>query len=258
VKFHMVIALLLAVLPAQAHMGPPPEAGISYDQHVGARVATTLPFVDASGAPRTLGSAMQAMPTVLLLGYVRCKDLCSLAVPAAAKALDEAGLVPGRDYRAVFASIDAREGPQVLAHGTDRVPAADRRGWAFLGGNDASVRALAKTVGFHYRYEPERDAFAHPEGLVVLSPEGLVSRYLFGMRFDPADMRLALAEAGRGRTGSVADQLLLLCYHFDPATGEYTLAIFNALRGLIVACALAAGFFAWRMVRQRAAQGGAA
>jgi len=117
---------------------------------------------------------------------------------------------------------------------------------------------LAKTVGFHYRYEPERDAFAHPEGLVVLSPEGLVSRYLFGMRFDPADMRLALAEAGRGRTGSVADQLLLLCYHFDPATGKYTLAIFNALRGLIVACALAAGFFAWRMVRQRAAHGGAA
>jgi protein SCO1/2 len=177
--------------------------------------------------------------------------LCSVALPAAARTLERTGLAPGRDYRAIFASIDAREGPEVLSQGAERIPAADRSAWSFLGGNDASVRTLARAVGFRYRYEAERDAFAHPEGLVVLSPGGRISRYLFGASVQPSDLRLALAEAAQGRTGSLADRLLLLCYHFDPATGRYTTTILTALRLLVAACAVAAAAFAWRTVRRR-------
>lgn len=251
-----IVALALA-FPAWAHVGPHPEAGIAFDQNLGARVEATLPFIDAQGAHTTLGDAMAAKPAVLLLGYIACKDLCSVTLPATAQALDGAGLVPGRDYRAVFASIDPREDAPTLATGYHRLPAADRIAWSFLGGNEASAKALASSVGFHYRYESERDAFAHPEGIVVLDADGRIARYLFGASFDPADLRLALTEAGQGRTGSLSDRLLLLCYHFDPATGRYSARILDALRILIGVCAVAAGVFAWRIAWPRVPPGGA-
>lgn len=248
----MIVFAAATCLQAAAHPGPHPEEGIAFEQHVGARVPLGLPFVDARGEHATLGDALAHKPAVLLLGYVACKDLCATTLPGVAEALDHAGLRAGRDYRAVFASIDSREGSDVLAGGLQRIPAHDRDGWRFLGADDASVRVLARTVGFRYRYERDRDAFAHPEGIVVLSPDGVVSRYFFGVRFDPADLRLALAEAGQGRTGALADRLLLLCYHFDPASGRYTARIVEALRLLGAACLAAFAFAGWRMWRRRA------
>lgn len=242
---------LLLALAAHAHVGPHPEAGVAFDQHVGDAVETDLAFLDAKGERETLRQAIGGKPTVLLLGYLGCKDLCSLALPGTAEALDRAGLKPGRDYRAIFASIDPREQAQTLATGYERVAPADRGAWSFLGGSQASVAALASRVGFHYRYEAGRDAFAHPAGIVLLSPDGRISRYLFGVSFDPADLRLGLTQAGQGRTGSLSDRLLLLCYHFDPATGRYTTRILDALRVLIALCAAGAGIFAWRVVRAR-------
>jgi protein SCO1/2 len=242
---------------AAAHVGPHPGAGIGFEQHLGAHVPLALPFVDERGERTTLHDALAHAPAILVMGYVRCRDLCSLAVPGTAEALDRAGLRAGTDYRAVFASIDAREDAQALAAGMARIPPVDRAGWRFVGGDDASARALADAVGFRYRYERDRDAFAHPAGLVVLSPDGLVSRYFFGVRFEPADLRMALAEAGQGRTGRISDRLLLLCYHFDPATGRYTPRVWDALRLAIAVFAAGAGLLAWRAVRQRKAAAGA-
>ena len=257
-RFEKALGVLAmsAAFNAAAHVGPHPEAGIEFEQHLGAHVPLALPFVDERGERTTLQSALAGAPAVLVMGYVRCRDLCSLAVPGTAEALDRAGLRAGRDYRAVFASIDAREDANALVTGMARVPAADRNGWRFVGGNEASARALAEAVGFRYRYERDRDAFAHPAGFVVLSPDGLVSRYFFGVRFEPADLRLALAEAGQGRTGRISDRLLLLCYHFDPATGRYTPRIRDALRLAIAAFAAAAGLLAWRARRRRKAAAG--
>ena len=253
---HGVLAMS-AAFAAAAHVGPHPEAGFEFEQHIDAHVPLALPFVDERGERTTLRDALAHAPAILLMGYVRCRDLCSLTVPGTAEALDRAGLRAGRDYRAVFASIDAREDGPALAGGMARVPAADRSGWRFVGGNDASARALAEAIGFRYRYERDRDAFAHPAGLVVLSPDGLVSRYFFGVRFEPADLRMALAQAAQGRTGGITDRLLLLCYHFDPATGRYTPRIWEAVRLAIAAFAAAAGLLAWRAVRKRKARAGA-
>jgi protein SCO1/2 len=250
-----LIFVMLAAAPALAHVGPDPQAGIAFDQHLGAKVRADLAFVDARGERTTLGQAIADKPSILLLGYVRCKDLCSVTLPSATRALEGSGLAPGRDYRAIFASIDPREGATVLEQGVERIPVEDRAAWSFIGGSDASAHALAKAVGFHYRYEPDRDAFAHPEGIVVLSPHGRISRYFFGASFEPSDLRLALAEAGQGRTGRLSDRLLLLCYHFDPSTGRYTVRILDALRVLIGLCAIVAAIFAWRIAWPRDARG---
>lgn len=254
----IALVLALAAFAANAHVGPHPEAGISFDQRVGARVPLSLPFRDRRGARTTLGDALDGKPAVLVLGYARCKDLCSVTLPGTAQALDRAGLTAGRDYRAVFTSIDPREDATALQEAVERIPSTDRAGWSFLGGDDGSVRTLARTVGFHYRYEPERDAYAHPEGIVVLSPDGLVSRYFFGASFDPGALKRALADAGGGRRGGIAQQLLLLCYHFDPATGRYTPRVLLMMRVLIGLCAVGAATCAFRVVRGRRHRGSAA
>jgi protein SCO1/2 len=246
----LVMALAaIAAAAVHAQPGPHPEAGVGFEQRPGAALPMQAPFVDARGSATTLARALDGRPAVLVLGYARCPELCGTVVPGVAEALDRAGLSPATDYRAIFASLDARETPASLAEMALRVPARDRDGWRFLGGNEASVREVARAAGFDYRYEPERDAFAHPAGLVVLTPQGTVARYLFGVRFDPSDLRLALVQARAGRTGGLADRLLLLCYHYDPVTGRYSAAILDALRLLAVACAMAAAALAWRWRR---------
>jgi protein SCO1/2 len=227
-------------------MGPHPEEGVGFDQHIGAQVSLERRFVDSTGAATTLGDAIGAKPTLLVLGYAHCHELCETTVPGVAEALDRSGLVAGRDYHAMFVSIDARENAATLSDGKARVPAADRDAWRFIGGNGEGVRQLAQTVGFRYRYEKERDAFAHPAGFVVLTPQGVVSRYFFGVRFDPPQVRRAVGEAGRGATGSLSDRLLLLCYHFDPLTGRHSAAILEALRAAGFAAVLGMAILLWR------------
>ena len=242
-----------AALCAHAHVGPHPEEGVGFEQRPGMQVPLDAAFIDADGARLALRDAIDARPSVLVLGYAACKDLCTATLPGISGALDRAGLVPGVDYRAVFASIDARESPAMLAEVAQRVPVADRAAWRFLGGDATSVKRVADAVGFHYRYEPGRDAFAHAAGLVVLTPRGGVSRYLFGVSFEPAQVRAALSEARGGGIAALTSRLVLLCYHFDPATGRYSSAILDGLRGLIAACAIGAMLFAWRGLRRRKA-----
>jgi protein SCO1/2 len=248
-----VVVSLAMSLAAHAHMGPHPEAGVGFDQHIGARVPIGARFVDARGRSTTIREAIAGKPALLVLGYAHCHELCATTVPGVAEALDRAGLTPGRQYRALFVSIDAREDPVALSEALARVPDADRVGWRFLGRNDEAVRDLAQAVGFRYRYETDRDAFAHPAGFVVLTPDGTVSRYFFGVRFEPADVRHALEAASRGATGSLTDRLLLLCYHFDPLTGRYSAAIVGLLRAIGIACVLAMALALWRSRKRGAA-----
>ena len=235
---------------ASAHDVTRPAEGVALEQHPGARIAPGLPFVDERGRATTLSHALGGRPGVIVLGYVTCTDLCPVTLANAARALREGGLVPAQDYAALFVSIDPRDDPAALAKAKARdLPPQSQAGWTFLA-NAGSARELARDVGFRFRHDDDPDAIAHAAGFVVVTPQASVSRYFTGVRFDPSDVRLAITQAGRGRVGSVVDRLVLLCYHFDPTTGKYTLRVLTLLRIAIACCFAAAALYAWRRLRR--------
>jgi protein SCO1/2 len=173
--------------------------------------------------------------------------LCGLVLRGAARGLLELGWTPEKEYRVVTVSFDprdtteaAREKRQSTLAALGR-PLASPGEWPFLTGDEASIRALADTLGFRFAYDARVDAYAHPAAIFALTPDGRVSRYLYGVDFPARDLRLALTEAGEGRSGSIVDRVLLTCYRFDPASrrfGPY-IAGFMRLGGAFILVAVA-------------------
>jgi len=245
-------ALVAAPAAAWAH-GPDPAQGVGFAPRLGAQLPVQLTFTDDAGRDLPLARALGGKPAVLVLGYLACKDLCPTTLAGVTQALDASGLAPGRDYRAVFVSIDPRETlADLRREKVARIAAVSRTAWTFLRGDARAVDRLARAEGFRYRYEPERDAFAHAAGFAVVTPEGVVSRDFPGVRFDARAVGTALREAGQGGIGAPPSPLLLLCYHFDPLTGRYTLAVLGALRAAIAVFLAGAAFWAWRLRARRA------
>ena len=222
-----VLALLLFPLSAWA------LADVSFDEHPGASVPGAAAFREGR-----LGDYYGRSPVVLVLGYLGCVNLCGTTLTGVDEALRGTGLRADRDYTALFASIDPRD---------EKAPPERRPGWHFLTGAAAAAR-VAEAVGFRYRFEEESGQFAHPAGFVVLTPQGVVSRYLEGVRFDPADLRKAIDAAGKGETQSRFDRLLLVCFH-DPLGAKNTAAVMNGVRIAMALLVLGAGFLAWRRLR---------
>jgi protein SCO1/2 len=185
-----------------------------------------------------LGDYLGTRPLVLVLGYERCANLCGTTLDGVALALRDTGLAAERDYTGLFVSVDPRD---------EKAPREGRAGWHFLTGA-ASAAALAKAVGFDYRYDPDSGEFAHPAGFFVLTPQGEVARYFMGVRFDAAELRRALGDAALGRTQGSFERLLLLCFH-DPAIGRHTAAVLNGVRIAMALFLAALGFLAWRKLR---------
>jgi protein SCO1/2 len=224
---------------------PPPQVGI--DQHLGAVVPLHLPFKDEHGHRVTLGEVTAGKPTILVMAYYRCPMLCTEVLNGLLRVLRATPDTAGDAFSVVIVSFDPREKPPLAAvkkatylqeYGR---PGAEN-GWHFLTGDPLAIATLADTVGFRYEYDPKTEQYAHGSGLVVLAPDGTVCRYLFGVKFDPRDLRLSLSEASDGKVGSPADQVLLLCYQYNPATGTYTFQIMKAVRLLsgVVLAGLAA------------------
>jgi len=244
-----VLILLLSV-PAFAH-GPDVLAGVGFDQHPGAQLPKDVALVNDAGRNMTFGQELGGKPSVLVLGYLACKDLCPTTLAGLTHALDASGMKAGRDYRGLFVSIDPREKVAMLAREKgERIPRGDRAAWTFLRGESGSVTKIADAVGFRYRYEPGRDAFAHAAGFAVVTPAGKVSRYFLGVAYDPSSLASALRDAGRDTVAAPASPLLLLCYHFDPTTGRYTLRILDILRAAIAVFFAGIAFVAWRRWRR--------
>jgi protein SCO1/2 len=221
--------------PLSAHALPPILNDVGFDQRLGAVVPRALTFVDEHGARVALGSLFGARPVVLAFSQYRCPNLCPLVLEGLAAGLRQTALRLGADYTLVTVSLDPREDAssastrkRMIAAGY--FPRATREGWRALTGDPASIDRLAGAVGFHYVYDRATDQFAHPTGVVVLTPDGRVARYLFGMDYPARDLRLALTEASGGRIGSLVDHVLLACYRYDVATGRYTPAVMTALR----------------------------
>jgi protein SCO1 len=209
------------------------EIGITPPQD--AKVPLDLSLVDADGHHVRLGDLLQTRPSVLHLVYYECPMLCKLSGDGLLRALPALSLKPGEDFNMLTVSFDPREGPALSKRA--REVAIERcgreaveKGWHFLTGDAESTRRLCEAVGFRYRYDEKTNQFAHASGAFVLTADGTLSRYLSGVEYSPRDLRLALVEASAGKVGTAADQVLLLCYMYDPITGKYGLAIMTAVR----------------------------
>ena len=252
-------ALLALGAPAAAQLmtGPkPPE--VSWSQELGAGLPLGARFVDHEGRALALGECFGDRPVVLALVYYECPMLCGLVLEGLVKALRAVDFTTGEDFDVLVASIDPGETPELAA--AKRASALDAFGlapgapeaaaWRFLVGEESEIRALTEAVGFGYSYVPERDEWAHPAGVTVLTPGGKVSRVLFGVEFAPRDLRLALVEASEGAIGTPIDQVLLRCFHYDPARGKYGFAILSVVRVLGVLTVAALAFFVLRWTRR--------
>jgi protein SCO1 len=252
----IVAACLLAALsaaPARAQYNGVPKSGqmtksgmpagitpadlrkVAFEQKLGAHVPLDLPFRDETGRGVQLSQYFTGRPVILALVYYECPMLCVQALNGLVRSLKVLALEPGRDYEIVTVSFNPAETPeQAAAKKAEYVTRLQKpgasEGWHFLTGNEASIRLLTEAVGFHYVYDADTKQYAHPTGMIVLTPEGRPSKYIFGIDYGPRDIRLALVEASDHKVGTPADRLLLYCYHYDPATGKYGLALLNVLR----------------------------
>jgi protein SCO1/2 len=253
-----MIGFLLSALLAASPRGQDAaqvtrEVGI--DQRLGEHVALDLPFVDESGREVRLGEFFGPRPVVLALVYYRCPMLCTQVLDGVVRALRAVRLEPGTDYEIVVLSIDPKETPAIAAQTRARCAAEyggknGERGWHFLVGQEPSIRALAGQTGFRYLYDPKSGQFAHASGFFVLTPKGVLSRYFYGLEHSSKDLRLALVESSEERIGTLVDQVLLLCFHYDPTTGRYGFAILNGIRALGILTVAAIGTFLYVMLRR--------
>ncbi|HVX84897.1 MAG TPA: SCO family protein [Phycisphaerae bacterium] len=261
----LAAALLLSALPAHAEVPtastrPAQLSGVKIVQLLGHKVPGDIQFRDENGNTVTLAQLQSGRPVVLALVYFSCPALCTVILNNTLSTLKVMPLTLGKDYDVWTISFDPRETSAVASEKHDEyVRAYDRTkyfgnaapvgntgpNWHFLTGDQANITRLTQAVGFHYKWDAASQQFYHPAGLTILSPDRTISRYFFGVNFDPTDLRLSLDEAAHGKIGSVTDTILLCCYHYDPTTGRYGLAIvrllqiFGALTILVIGGALA-------------------
>jgi protein SCO1 len=253
--FGLSLALLPALAAAQMGAAPPPRPAtpgvlqeVGFDQRLGESVPLDLAFTDEAGRSVKLADYFGKKPVVLSLVYYDCPMLCTLGLNGLAGALEVLSFVPGQEFEVLTVSFDSRETPALAAAKKKAYMARYRRpgahaGWHFLTGSDESIAALTRAVGFRYVWDEATRQFAHPAGVVVLTPEAKISHYLFGVEYAPKDLRLALVAAASGRIGNAADQLLLYCYSYDPQNGRFSASILNVVRLLGVLTVAGLGAF---------------
>ncbi len=215
----------------------PKEAdGADIVEHLEAQLPLDLTFVDERTNTVRLGDYFgQGKPVLLTLNYYSCPMLCTLQLNGLVEGLRGLEWTAGNEFEIVTVSINHRESPALAfekkkTYVTEYGREAAGEGWHFLvGQNDAIVR-LAETVGFQYEYDPQTGQYAHPAVAWIITPEGRVSRYLYGVQFDPQTLRYSMVEASQGRVGTAMDRLLLLCFHYDETRGRYAPAAMNIMR----------------------------
>jgi protein SCO1/2 len=256
----LIVAALPTILAAQ-QMGIPATSvpiimqGVGIDQNLNAQIPLELTFKDETGHMVRLGQFFRGKPVVLALVYYECPGLCDLVLNGLSHAMEQISLNVGSDYEVVTVSFNPQETWQLAgAKKANYVEKYQRTGaqagWHFLTGQKDAIKTLADTVGFHYNWDPVSKQFAHASGIMVLTPEGKIARYFYGIQYKPRDFRLGLVEASANKIGTPADQVLLFCYHYDPTTGKYGMAITQVTRALGTATVLALGAFVFIMLRR--------
>jgi protein SCO1 len=275
----IIFGLMVAALVASAQPGQPEPVqqsyslvdpnlkpkvpkgleGVGIDQKLDQPLPLNAQFKDEAGRTVTLGSFFHGKPVLLAPVYYRCPMLCTQILNGMVGALKAVSFDPGRDFEVVAFSFDPKDTPETA--GAKRLNYVKRygrpntaNGFHFLTGDEANIKELTEAIGFHYRYDPIHDQFAHASGLMLATPEGRLSRYFYGVDYSPRDLRLGLVEASEHKIGTPVDAVLLFCFHYDPATGKYGAVAMNSLRAGGAVFVLVCGsflFVAWRRDKRR-------
>lgn len=214
---------------------PPQLKGVDVEEHLGDIVPSEAVFTDAHGEQVKLGAVLsKTRPTLLTLVYYNCPMLCNLVLNAQVKTMRELGLELGKDYEALTISVDPEDTPAMSNERRRKhlqsMGKPESAPWHFLTGTEAEIRRVADAVGFKYTYDASTRQYAHPAVVMVLTPEGSLSRYLYGTDFPAKDMKLALLEAAGGRVGTSFDRVVMSCFKYDTATRRYGFYIFGFIR----------------------------
>jgi len=252
-------AMSQGIMSPPASVRPPLLQNVGIEQHLDGQVPADLTFVDDTGRTVKLGDYFGKKPLILNLVYYNCTMLCGEALAGLAGAMKMIKFDVGKEFEVVTVSFNPQETPEIAAaKKKDYVERYGRpgaaSGWHFLTGPPESINALTKAVGFQYQYDPKLNQYAHVTAIMVLTPQGRISRYFYGVDFPPKDLRMGLVEASQGKIGNAVDQVLLYCYHYDPATGKYGAVVTNILRlGAAVTIVLLGGFLLILFRLERAA-----
>lgn len=224
---------------------------LTFDQKLDAQVSRELQFRDEHGNAVTLADLSNRKPVILMLGYYECPMLCDLALNGLVESIQNLRWSIGTEFEVINVSIDARETPALaLAKKRSYVRRYGRdgaeNGWHFLTGDEAAIQQLAREIGFQYAYDSAVDEFAHPAGFVVLTPDGKVARYFFGVQYPPTEVLAALKSAAENKISSPIQQLVYLCFRYNPIGGKYGAIIMLALR---IGGAVTLAGMAWLIVR---------
>jgi protein SCO1/2 len=233
----LLLCLVLLVAPSagRGEEKPPVLREVDFDQRLGAHVPLDAVFRSEDGTSVRFGDCVGGKPTVLVLAWYRCPMLCTQVLNKLTQCLRALPFQIGHEFNVVTISFDPDETPELAAakkasYVEDYGRPGAEAGWRFLTGERDAIMRITAAVGFHQRWDPATRQYAHPSGIVLLTPEGQVSRYFYGLDYPPGDVRLGLVEASANRIGSPVDKLLLFCYHYDPKIGRYTATVMNLVR----------------------------
>ena len=265
----MIMALLLCSTINRAQMIPdnvgqssnglpPALANVGFDPQLNKQIPLDSPFVDEYGKPASLRDYSGKKPIVLTLVYFTCPMLCNQVEQALVGTLKMISFNPGKDYEVVFISFDPSDTPDEALKKKHEAMSrfarpATEAGWHFLTGNRESIDAVAKAADFRFTYDPKTRLFGHASGILLLTPDGRISRYFFGVEYPPSNVRLGLVDASAGKIGTPVDHILLFCYQYDPTKARYSATILTVIRmgGVVTLLCLAIGFVIFRRREHR-------
>ena len=254
--FYLLYSISLA--PAQildSNVPPPMLREVGIDQKLGAPLPLDLAFRDENGETVRLQHYFGERPVILAFVYYECPMLCTQVLNGLLENLKTLSFDVGKQFEVVTVSFDPGETPTLAAEKKagylkQYARAGAEQGWHFLTGDTAAIRQLTNAAGFRYKYDLATDQFAHASGIMVITPQGKIARYFYGIEYPARDLRLALVEASENKIGSLVDQVLLYCFHYDPSVGKYGLVIMNVLRLAGIATVMALGTFMIVMFRR--------
>jgi protein SCO1/2 len=266
-----IAALLLAASALRAqtvpsNMGPsaatmpPALVNVGFEPPLNGQMPLDLPFRDETGRSVHLRDYFGQKPVVLAFVYYNCPMLCDQVQQGVVGSLRMLSFNPGRDYDVVFISFDSRETPEQAAEKKKKSLAHFRRpetdsGWHFLTGSNESIQAATKAANFRFTFDAKSNLFAHASGVLILTPDGRISRYFYGVEYPGRDMRLGLVDSSAGKIGTPIDRALLFCYHYDPSAAVYSASILKIIRigGVLTILCLVGGIWISRRRETRSA-----